>query len=241
MSRDIDAVLTDWPRKPDEVQTRLVTAGDGRLVIQIRIDLGVMQLETKNRPDGDRPHGFPTYFHYLKSLAAKRGEHFVLSEEQCGEADREFVQFYHRRVAWLALRRFDEAVSDADHTITFMDFVRDHSPGDEYTAAHEQYRGFVLFHRTQAAAAAAVERDKPEQAIDEIRAGLAQLRRLRSDAEDDEDDTGDTMIHTLQGMEKSLRQAHGIDATLREQLERAIAEEEYEAAARLRDALRQRE
>ena len=29
-----------------------------------------------------------------------------------------------------------------------MDFVRDHSPNDEYKLAHEQYRGFVLFHRT---------------------------------------------------------------------------------------------
>ncbi len=49
------------------------------------------------------------------------------------------------------------------------------------------------------------------------------------------------MIQTLERMEQSLREMHGIDATLREQLERAIAAEEYEAAARLRDALRQRE
>src|SRR5205807_8100917 len=32
----------------------------------------------------------------------------------------------------------------ADHTLAFMDFVRDHSPNEEYTEAHEQYRGFVL-------------------------------------------------------------------------------------------------
>ena len=237
MSQDIDAVLSAWPRQADEVQTRLIAAGDGREVLQIRIDLGLLQLEVSDRPDGERPHGFPTYFAYLKSLAERRNKPLVLNEQQCAEADREFVQYYHRRVGWLSLRRFDSAVADADHTLAFMDFVRDHSPAEEYTRAHEQYRGFVLFHRTQAAAAAAVEREKPEEAIDEIRAGLNHLRSQPGS----ENETESEMIQTLERMEQSLREMHGIDATLREQLERAIAAEEYEAAARLRDALRQRE
>ena len=237
MSQDIDAVLSDWPRQPDEVQTRVIAAGDGREVLQIRIDLGVLQLETSGRPDGVRPHGFATYFDYLKSLTGRRKKEFVMNASQCAEADREFVQFYHRRVGWLSQRRFEPAVADADHTLAFMDFVRDHSPADEYTRAHEQYRGFVLFHRTQAAAAAAVERGKHEQAIDEIRAGLSQIRRLH----DDEGEADNEIIQTLERMAQSLREQHGIDSTLREQLERAIAAEEYEAAARLRDALRQRE
>ncbi len=238
MSQDIDAVLSAWPRKSDEVQTRLIAAEDGREVIQIRIDLGLLQLEVSDRPDGERPHGFPTYFAYLQSLAERRNKPLVLNEQQCAEADREFVQYYHRRVGWLSLRRFDSAVADADYTLAFMDFVRDHSPAEEYTRAHEQYRGFVLFHRTQAAAAAVIEREQPEEAIDEIRAGLNRLRRLHADAGDE---TENEMIQTLERMEQSLREMHGIDATLREQLERAIAAEEYEAAARLRDALRQRE
>jgi protein-arginine kinase activator protein McsA len=42
-------------------------------------------------------------------------------------------------------------------------------------------------------------------------------------------------------MERSLRNMHGIDATLQEQLEQAIANEQYEVAAKLRDALRRRQ
>ena len=56
-------------------------------------------------------------------------------------------------------RDLTEMQAQDDHTIAFMDFVRDHSPSDEYTQAHEQYRGFVLFHRTQAATSLAMERD----------------------------------------------------------------------------------
>ena len=49
------------------------------------------------------------------------------------------------------------------------------------------------------------------------------------------------MVQQLRKMERSLRQSHGIEATLREQLDRAVANEEYETAARIRDALRRRQ
>ncbi len=81
----------------------------------------------------------------------------MLSDEQCQEADREFIQFYHRRVCWLSLREFQRAVKDADHSLAFMDFVKKCSPNDEWTLSHEQYRPFILFHRTQAAALSLLE------------------------------------------------------------------------------------
>ena len=49
------------------------------------------------------------------------------------------------------------------------------------------------------------------------------------------------MIEQLRKMEQALRQKHGIEATLREQLAKAVANEQYEVAAKLRDALRRRE
>src|SRR5207244_3627750 len=160
-------------------QARLVQAHDGRQGIQLRIDLGALQLETTGRPDGAQPHGHSTYFEYLQEqarLSRKAGRNFALSEEQCQDADREFLQFYHRRMCWLALRQYSRAIRDADHTLAFMDFVKRHAPSKEYLEAHEQYRGFVLFQRTQAAAALQVENNAPEEAINELRQGLEQLR-----------------------------------------------------------------
>ena len=43
------------------------------------------------------------------------------------------------------------------------------------------------------------------------------------------------------GIAQHVRQKHGIDTTLREQLAQAVANEQYEVAAKLRDALRRRE
>jgi hypothetical protein len=210
----------------------------------MRVDLGILQMETIGRPDGTRPHGYATYFDYLRQqarVANRAGQSYVLSEEHCEEADREFIQYYHRRICWLALRNYVQAVADADHTLAFMTFVRDHAPNEEYAQAHEQYRGFVLFHRTQAAAALAVEKDDPESALDAIRDGLEKLRSFFAAYDAEEHMEEDGMVQQLRKMDRSLRKLHNIGSTLQEQLAEAVAKEEYETAAKLRDALRRRQ
>jgi UvrB/uvrC motif len=243
MHSDIDNALRGWDFNVGVPQARIVQAGDGRQVLQLRVDLGLLQLETSGRPDGTQPHGCATYFQYLRDqarLADRTGQPFILSEEQSGEADREFFQFYHRRICWLALRNYAKAMQDADHTLGFMDFVRDHSPSDRYTQAHEQYRGLVLFHRTQAAAALALESDDAEGAIDAIHQGLEKMHAFFVSLEAEDQFDEDLMVSQLRKMEEALRQKHGIESTLQEQLEEAVAREDYEGAARLRDQLRNR-
>src|SRR5262245_4407387 len=200
MFQDIDGALQGWEFKPGVVQARLVQRRDGRQVIQMRVDLGILQMETTGRPDGSRPHGHPTYFEHLRhqaEVADAAGEPFVLSEEQSEEADREFVQYYHRRISWLALRNYSRAISDADHTLAFMDFVRDHAPTEEYADAHERYRGFVLFHRIQAAAAQAAEKGDAEAAIDAIRSGLESLRAFFANYDLEDKMEEDGMVQQL--------------------------------------------
>src|SRR4051795_9625441 len=170
MRRDIDEAIQGWPFDPEpgEVIAREVRAKDGRMLIQIRVELGLLQLEVSGRPDGTRPHGFVTFLDYLRYRAAGRGQApggkappWTMSPEHCVEADREFVQFYHRRVAWLTLQRYDKALLDADHPLALMDFVCEHGIDDEVIPSDERFRGPVLFHRTQAAAALALERRRP--------------------------------------------------------------------------------
>ena len=76
MRRDLDDVIQGWPYDPEpgEVLAREVRARDGRMVLQIRVELGVLQLEVSGRPDGLRPHGCVTYLDYLRHSAASRGQ-----------------------------------------------------------------------------------------------------------------------------------------------------------------------
>ena len=119
-----------------------------------------------------------------------------------------------------------------------MDFVKRYSPNEEYTQAHEQYRGFVIFQRTQAAAAQQAENEKPEAAIDEVRRGLEELKAFFNAHGLLEQMDDDGMVQHLRKIEERLREEYGITSTLREELDAAVAAEDYERAAQLRDELK---
>jgi hypothetical protein len=239
--QDIDFLLHLWPFQPGVISARLVEAGDGREVMQMRIEMGVLQMETTGRPDGEHPGGYETYLDYLNSLIVHNDAGFALDEEQCVEIDREFVQFYHRRICCLALREFRRAAADAEHTLALMDFVVNWSADQDYTLSHEQYRPFVLFHRVQATALAALQESGPESAIEQINNGLEQIRQLYIKLEAEEQFEHDELVNQLVQMKESLREEYKVGKTLGEQLADAVSAEEYERAAKIRDEIAKRD
>ncbi len=238
--QDIDAILRHWPFEPGVVSARLVHTGDGRDVLQMRIEMGILQMETTGRPDGERPHAAETYLDALIQEGFSKGESFVLTDDQCFEVDREFLQFYNRRICYLALRKFHPAVDDADHTLALMDFVAKHSPEDEWTLSHEQYRPFVYYHRVQAAAMAALQETGAEAAIEQLNDGLKRMREIFESMGAADRFDQDELVAQLAELKESLRKEYDVGNTLTEQLAAAISNEEYERAARLRDEIARR-
>jgi hypothetical protein len=237
---NIDQILRNWSFEPDTVKVRMVEGHDRRDVIQMRIDLGLLQLEVDGRPDGQRPFGHATYYDYL--LSREKAENGLeLTEDQCWEVDREFVQFYHRRICWLTLRQFDRAVADADHTLALMDLCIRNSPDEQWSSSHEQYRPFVLFHRIQAAALGRLEAEAPEAAIEEINRGLDQLREVFDDQDADGLFDEEEVAARLEDLRETLRDHYQVGLTLEERLQEAVAREEYELAAQLRDEMARRQ
>ena len=241
--QNIDDILNQWPFDPLSVNVRILESTQ-REVLQMRVDMGILQLEIDGRPDGNRFQGASTYYDFLVK-AAKSSNEFELDEDHCLEIDREFVQFYHRRICWLQLKEFNRAVRDADHTLKLMDFCKQFSADEQWTISHEQYRPFVLYHRTQAAALAHLD-DQDEElkntigasaAIDEVNIGLDNLYQLfvEYDAEDQFEE--DELVQRLIDFREGLRDKYELGPTLKEQLANAIENEDYEAAADLRDQL----
>jgi hypothetical protein len=238
--QDIDFVLRPWPFKPGVIAARLIPAGDGREVLQMRVEMGLLQMEVTGRPDGEHPGGADTCMDWLQELSRVVGDPFVLNEEQCLEIDREFLQYYHRRICYLALQQFARALDDAEYTLRLMDFIVAHSPNPQWTLSHEQYRPFVLFHRIQGAAMVELEKSGPENAIETINQGLEQMRAVFANFNAEEQFDQDELVRQLDLMKESLRQKYHVGKTLAEQLADAVAAEEYERAARLRDQIAQR-
>lgn len=250
MRPDLDELLRSWPYEPakGEHVAREGRAGDGRKVLQVRIELGVLQLEVTGRPDGVCPHGFVTYLDYLRHLTSGRAHalgskvvRWSMSTEQCAELDREFIQFYHRRVAWRFLGKHDRVIQDAEHTLGLMDFVLRHGIDEEYIGSHEQCRAIVLFHRAEAGFAMALERKRPEEAVDALREGIDRLnthQRVWWEENDPDESPVPKLVERLGKVERDVRERFLVRKTLREQLEEAVVREDYELAARLRDLIK---
>ncbi|MEM7474878.1 MAG: UvrB/UvrC motif-containing protein [Planctomycetota bacterium] len=232
----LDHILKDWPFEPDGLCVRLVKGADGRDLIQLRVDLGILQLETEGRPDGLRPEGQTTLLELLSKREMDEPE-LELDDETCMEIDREFVQFYHRRVAWLRLQRFELAVRDAEHTLSLMDFCREHSPCEDWSFQHEQHRAFVLFHRSQAAALYAIEKQQPKVAIAAIDSGLSLIEENFIDLGWQDQFESDELVERLIHLRESLKSDFEVEKSLQEKLAEAVEHEEYERAAELRDEM----
>ncbi|RIK74042.1 MAG: DNA helicase UvrBC [Planctomycetota bacterium] len=237
---NLDRLLRDWAFEPGRPVVRRVQGDDGREVLQMRVDMGLLQLETAGRPDGTRPHGFPTYYDYLISAAFDEGPDFTLGDDRQQEVDREFYQYYHRRICWLALSEYAPAAADAEHSLRLMDFTSANAADREWALMHEQYRPFVMFHHVQATALTKLQADEPEGAVQVIGTGLDSLHSLflQHGAEEHFDD--DVFVVKLREMQESIKSHFHLGPSLAEQLAYAVATEQYELAAKLRDRLAKR-
>ena len=234
---NFDIILNDWPFQPGQVQVRRIEAPGGREVLQMRVDMGLLQMETVGRPDGQRPHGFDTYYDYLVAQADEEGEEFQLDDERCTEVDREFYQYYHRRICWLTLRDYSSAIKDATHTLALMEFTSTNAPNPEWSLVHEQYRPFVLFHKIQASALEQLEANEPKTAVGAIDQGLTELQRIFETHEAEDFFEEDGFVIKLQEMRTAIVEQYELGPSLTEQLADAIAQEQYELAAKLRDRI----
>lgn len=234
---DIDRVLREWAFTPGRPLVRRVVGSDGRDLLQMRVDMGLLQLETSGRPDGERPEGFVTYYDYLVSAAFQEGEKFELSEPRRLEVDREFYQFYHRRICWLSLQEYGRAAADAEHTLRLMDFSSANATDRQWVMMHEQYRPFVMFHQVQASALVQLGANDPAAAVETIDKGLDGMSNLFAQHGAQEQFDDDLFVGKLREMQESIKSHFNLGPSLAEQLAEAVAAEQYELAAQLRDQL----
>src|SRR5438105_9126619 len=134
MSLDLNTILKDWPNENRAIKVRKVLGLDGRQKLQLRIDLGVLQMELTGRPDGIRPHGCESLLTYHQLRAARgeaRHEHYELTPEQCAELQQEGIQYYHRYLSLFQINDFYGVVRDTQRNLDLFDFVDSHTQRDE--------------------------------------------------------------------------------------------------------------
>lgn len=243
MSKDLTAVLQGWDFVPGGMQVRIIPGDDGREKLQVRIDLGLLQLELDGRPDGQRPHGAESLLDHHEARArqlAASGEDLDLSPEDCGELMREGIQYYHRYLALFHLQRYDLVARDTARSLRLFAFVVRHASRPRDRLQFDQYRPYVAMMHARALGMQALERGDHRAALTHIDAGIEAILAFLRDYEqvDKEDECQE--LGLLRAWRQQVEQDRPIGAVerLEQQLELAVALENFEEAARLRDQIR---
>jgi hypothetical protein len=240
LSKDITPILDGWDYDSDELQVRIVEGIDGTDKIQMRVDLGLIQMELAGRPDGVRPFGFDSLLDYHKARSAKaKKQNYSLDAEACSALMREGLQYYHRYLASFHLQRFDLVARDTARNLELFAFVREHAGRHKDRVQFDQYRPYVTMMHARAVALAALAKDDHRAALEAIDEGIEGIRAFL--AEYDIENEAECMeLAFLLRWRKEVDGDRPVSPVerLEQQLQRAIALEDYEEAARIRDQIR---
>lgn len=239
LSKDITSILQGWDFDPDEPQVRIVAGDDGSDKIQMRVDLGLMQMAMNGRPDGARPEGFESLLDASEAHAAQVGDDFTLDSRACLGLMREGVQYYHRYLAAFHLQRWDLVVRDTERNLRLFAFVVRHATRQRDKLQFDQYRPYVTMMRSRALGHQALERGDYAAAFEAIDQGIAGIRQFLRDYGREEHESECMELGMLQRWRSELESERPVGPVerLEEQLSLAVALEDYEEAARLRDQL----
>jgi hypothetical protein len=248
MSLDLDDILNGWTCPLGEVAARLVEIPGEAAQVQLRVDLGVLQMHLDGRPDGDRYHGLPTVLDYLKhELRVGRDN---ISYEHWLALEREVTQINYRRVACAslaeeALRSDDDGdalgymgrvILDIDRCRSALLLERRHLG---QFGRHGHLLPTLVFNRARLLSQMRVLERDYDAAIDAAEDGVEALRQLLEEFGFDEDSENVGIIY-LTELSRHLRVQHSVQLTLRERLNVAIENEDYELAAQVHAEMRRR-
>lgn len=246
MRHDLTNFLRKWEYQPGELRVRRFKGRDGQEKIQLRVDLGVLQMEAEGRPDGKRPMGHESWLQFYQSrLGEHIAEHgdddgFALKNEDCQRLQQEAIQYYHRYICLFQLGDHPAVLRDTERNLEAFSLLETFAEPPDVGATLAIFKPQVLLMRTRAQGALALEADDPRAAVQAIEAGVEAIRSVLRDHPAAEAADHASEVRMLESWLQELR-PH-LPLTPRERLEsdlnQAIAREDYEKAAELRDALK---
>src|SRR5712691_7558834 len=243
MSLDLNTLLKDWPHEAGAIKVRKVQGLDGREKLQLRIDLGLLQMEMDGRPDGQRPHGCESLLVYHQRRAARAEQHgnsYELTPEQCGELQQEGIQYYHRYLSLFQIEEFEGVVRDTQRNLDLFNFVDEHTEREDLVWSFQQFRPYVLMMNTRAKVSILLADGKFADAMQEIERGRDRIIEFYQQSAFPEMEAKSSEIAFLDEWLEEVRAKRPLSKleVMEREMESAIAKELYERAAELRDAIK---
>lgn len=246
MNLDINNLLRGWDFEPGEIKVRKVTGHDGQEKLQLRLDLGVLQMELDGRPDGKRPYGKESLLEHYKDMAARwQAEHgseegFRLNAEDCAALQQEAIQYYHRYLSLFQLEDWERVIRDTARNLKVLDLATRYAETDEMKWSFQQFRPYLLMMHTRAIGERHLAGGEFDLCIKNIEYGLERIRdfyRNQGNSEAEQNSAELKMLDQWLGQVRGQRPLTKREK-LQKELAEAIAREQYERAAQLRDTLK---
>ena len=247
-SKDIAPMLKGWDYEPGTINVRKINGADGEPKLQMRLDLGLLQMELTGRPDGTKPHGFDSLLEYFESMLKEHEEKngtelgFHLTTAQCQSLREEAVQYYHRYLSLFVLEDFPGVVRDTARNLRVLDLCGKYAVEEQDRLVLEQYRPYITMMNVRAAASLLVDKKQYTEALATVDEGLESLMYFFTKFDQEEAFTHSNEVRVLKRFARDIRRKLPIDPIqkLQSQLNRAIKQERYEDAARLRDEIQRK-
>ena len=253
MNRDLSKLLKEWAFQPGQINARMIQGEDGEPRVQVRLDLGIIQMFADGRPDGERPFGYPSLLEYHEAQLEQdpepepagvdqtKSDKLVLSPDDCRGLREEAAQFYQRYLALLVLEDYDRVVRDTTRNLRVLDLCQKHAQTEEDRNILEQFRPYITMMRSRAVASQAIKDNEPKAAIHALDEGLEALRLYFADVGKPQAFEQSTEVEMLKGMRDALVPKLPVSqkSELKQRLAKALEQENYELAAILRDELKQ--
>ena len=243
---DLAPLLAGWEYEPGTINVRKVPGIDGRDKLQMRLELGILQMETTGRPDGTRPHDCDSALEYQEHrLADYRAANndlsdgFALSRDDCRELRDEAALYYQRYLSLYALAEYEGVMRDTARNLRVLDLCSKYARRRHDRLLLEQYRPYIIMMGTRAATQIQLRRKNFSEALQLVRAGLGRIKKFFIGFGQPEAYDACDEVRALKRLGRSIRRRLPVDPRelLERKLRKAVKAEDYELAARLRDEL----
>lgn len=238
---DISAALAGWSFHPGQINVRLIRGRNRKSKIQVRLELGVLQMELSGRPDGKRPHNSRSELDYQFSrlnryIKGHGSDHdYQLAARDCQALRQESALYYHRYLSMFILGRFEAVIRDTQHNLDVLDLCRKYAASERDREQLEQYRPYILMMQGRARGMLALEAGYAKTALAYLRGTLRKIIAAYGHPEARKSMEVQTILAMMRDIRRQLPPDPRVE--LHRQLQRALSHERYEEAASLRDQL----
>ena len=233
---DLSPILSEWPWQPGRLDVRRATGADGRLLLQVRVELGLLQLEADGRPDGLPYDGCESALAWCRANARA-----PIAPARVADLAAEMGQRRQRALACAMLEDWMRVRRDAIENLEAIEQIAQRAADAADRGRFVGWKPHELAMRTRAEAAIAVASGRRDLAQAALDAGLQAVREawMRAGRADQAERGPEVALLRALLDALTLKLPTSQRGELERRLQQAVLAENYELAAILRDELRQ--